>query len=272
MIVRWLSDAYQMTHHPYVNSNQTSVRQVSHTHQTYTIHLTDIWWMSGICLVHLWCTYGTVYVWWAYSTCLVYMWYLSDRCLVGVDRCLVGHLTVIWQLSGDHLTRSNRQIAPVWWKRWSTKWQVRLNSEYVSAFYTIKGKYMLLYNTWLESRLPTPYVTKYELPTHLVETESKIPYLHVVSFCRFSAWRIASSRHRWRHLDIWHTGRNCKVLCWISIYWRQISQSCIEKFTRSWGTILPLIKKFTSPVSRVIVCYHFQSLYVNIPYGLTASL
>ncbi len=91
MIDRRLSDAYQMPHQTPVNSNQT-VRQVQHLHQTYTIHMTDIWWMSGVCLVNIWCTYGTVYVWWAYGTCLVYMWYLSDRCLVGVDRCLAGHL------------------------------------------------------------------------------------------------------------------------------------------------------------------------------------
>ena len=130
MIVRWLSDACQMPHQTPVNSNQTSVRQVPHLHQTYTIHLTDIWWMSGICLVDVWCTYGTVYVWWAYGTCLVYVWYLSDRCLVGVDRCLVGHLTGIWQSSGDHLTRSTRQIATIWRKRWCTgDWSVKSPKE-----------------------------------------------------------------------------------------------------------------------------------------------
>ena len=74
--------------------------------------------MSGICLVDIWYTYGTVHVWWAYGTCLVHMWYLFDRCLVGVDRCLVGHLTVIWQSSGNHLTGATRQIANVWQKRW----------------------------------------------------------------------------------------------------------------------------------------------------------
>ncbi len=47
----------------------------------------------------------------AYSIYLVYVWYLSDRCLVGVDRCLVGHLAGIWQLSINHLTGSTRQIS-----------------------------------------------------------------------------------------------------------------------------------------------------------------
>ena len=77
MIDRCLSDGCQMPHQTPVNSNQTSVRQVPHLHETY----------------------------------LVYMWCLSDR-------CLVGHLTGIWQSSDDHLTGSTRQIANVWWKRW----------------------------------------------------------------------------------------------------------------------------------------------------------
>ncbi len=107
-----------MPHQTSVNSNQTSVRRVPHLPQTDTIHLIDIWWMYGICLVDIWYIYGTVHVWWAYGTCLVYMWYLFDRCLVGVNRCLVGHLTVIWQSSGSHLTGATRQIATVWQKRW----------------------------------------------------------------------------------------------------------------------------------------------------------
>ena len=74
----------QMPHQTSVNPNQTSVRQVPPLHQTYTIHLTDI------------------YVWWAYGTCLMYMWYLSDR-------CLVGNLTIVWCSSDrEHQTNSNR--------------------------------------------------------------------------------------------------------------------------------------------------------------------
>ncbi len=46
-----------------------------------------------------------------YGKCLVYKSYLSDR-------CLVRHLTGIWQSSDNHLTGSTRQIATVWWKRW----------------------------------------------------------------------------------------------------------------------------------------------------------
>ncbi len=51
---------------------------------------------------------------------MVHVWYLSDRCLMGVDRCLVGHLTGIWQSSDNFLTGSTIQIATVWRKRWST--------------------------------------------------------------------------------------------------------------------------------------------------------
>ncbi len=69
-------------------------------HQTYTYtrhppDMSDMWYMSG-----------------------AYMWYLSDRCLVGVDRCLMEHLAGIWQPSVNHLTGSTRQIATVWWKQW----------------------------------------------------------------------------------------------------------------------------------------------------------
>ncbi len=69
-------------------------------HQTYTRHPPHICQMCG--------------------SCLVYMLYLSDRCLVGVDRCLVKHPTGIWQSSDNHLTGSTRQIATVWRKRWCT--------------------------------------------------------------------------------------------------------------------------------------------------------
>ncbi len=43
-----LSDDCQISHQTSFNSHQTSVRQVPDIHQTYTIYLTDIWWMSGI--------------------------------------------------------------------------------------------------------------------------------------------------------------------------------------------------------------------------------
>ena len=54
------------------------------------------------------------------TRCIIqyHMWYLSDRCLVVVDRCLVRHLADTWQLSDNHLTESTRQIAGVWRERW----------------------------------------------------------------------------------------------------------------------------------------------------------
>ncbi len=76
-----------------------------HTSGRYVV---DVWYMSGGCLVYIWHSICLVSIWYMSG-----VWYLSDRCLVGVDRCLVGHLT------DDRLTGSNRQIATVWRKRWS---------------------------------------------------------------------------------------------------------------------------------------------------------
>ncbi len=44
------------------------------------------------------CHIGTPLLRTLHMVCLVYMWYLSDRCPVGVNRCLVGydrHLTIV---------------------------------------------------------------------------------------------------------------------------------------------------------------------------------
>ncbi len=43
---------------------------------------------------------------------------LTDKRLLGIDRCLVDHLEGIWHSSDNHLTRSTRQIATDWWKWW----------------------------------------------------------------------------------------------------------------------------------------------------------
>ena len=65
--IRHLSDKYHLY-----------TRHVPHAHQTYTVP--D---------VHQTYTRHPPYICQIYGICLVYMWYLSDRCLVGVDRCLV---------------------------------------------------------------------------------------------------------------------------------------------------------------------------------------
>ncbi len=120
--VKWLTDDCQMLARCPTRHLSTPTRHLSDKYHIYTRHIPYIWQISGGCLVNIWCTYGTVYVWWAYGICLVYMWYLSDKCLVGVDICRAGHLTSIWQLSGDHLTGSTRQIVTVWRKRWCSIW------------------------------------------------------------------------------------------------------------------------------------------------------
>ncbi len=116
--VRRPSDNCQMSQQTSVNSNQTSVRQVPHIHQTCTICPPDIY--CAICTAddHQTYTRHPPPICQMYGICLMYMWYLSDRCLVGVDRCLVRHLTGILQSSDNHLTGSTRQIATVWRKRW----------------------------------------------------------------------------------------------------------------------------------------------------------
>ncbi len=84
MIVRRMSDACQMPH-------QTFTRDPKDIHHWMSGgSLADVWWMYiwYMCGVHM----AYVYL------CIWYM-YLSDRCLAGVDRCLVRYLAGIWHLS-----------------------------------------------------------------------------------------------------------------------------------------------------------------------------
>ncbi len=99
--VRQLSDACQMSYQTSVNSHQTSVSQVPHIHQTCTIcppdmscsictpdvhqtstgYLSDIWYMSGVYVVHVRQMSGG-------------SWQMSDG-------ASCRHLTTIWQGAPD---------------------------------------------------------------------------------------------------------------------------------------------------------------------------
>ena len=115
--VRWLAYACKMPHETSVNCYQTSVRQVPHLHQTYmyTIHLTDIWWMSGICLVDIW------FIHW-YSISLVGIWYMSGVYVVLVWQLSGGS----WQMSGG---TSDMHLTIVWW---SSDWEHQTISNHLA--------------------------------------------------------------------------------------------------------------------------------------------
>ncbi len=75
-----------------LSENQSSVRQAPHLHQTYTIYLTNICWMSGICLVNIWCTYGVHMVQYMSGRHMVRVWCICGTCLIDVWR----ELTDVW--------------------------------------------------------------------------------------------------------------------------------------------------------------------------------
>ncbi len=77
------------------DNRQTIVRGPTRHLSTPTRHLSDKYHIYIRHVPHAHQTYGT---------CLVYMWYLSDRCLVGVDRCLVG------QASDNRLTGTVKYV------------------------------------------------------------------------------------------------------------------------------------------------------------------
>ncbi len=106
-----LSDDYQTIVGCPTRHLSTPTRHLSDKYHTCTICPPDIF--CAICTsdVHQTYTRHPPHICQMYGICLVYKWYLSDR-------CLVRHLTGIWQSSDNHLTGSTRQIATVWRKRW----------------------------------------------------------------------------------------------------------------------------------------------------------
>ncbi len=86
----------------------TPTRHLSYMYDIYTRHVPYVHQTYTVPYVHQMPTRHPPDICQIYGICLVYMSYMSDRCLVGVDRCLVGHLAGIWQSSGrEHQTNSN---------------------------------------------------------------------------------------------------------------------------------------------------------------------
>ncbi len=133
--VRWLSHDCQMPARCLTRHLSIPTRHLSDKYHIYNRHIHTvpcIWqtfncWMSGICLVDIWCTYGTLH------TCLVGIWYMSGVYVVLVWQMSCGSWHYvwwdIWQASDNCLAITwhgapDNLIATIWRKRWSTS---RLN-------------------------------------------------------------------------------------------------------------------------------------------------
>ena len=88
---RHLSKSHQTSvnsHQTSANFHQTSIRQVPHLPQISVRYVVYVWYKCGTCLTDVWLELADV-------------------------------LWGIWPSSDNHMSGSTKQIATVWWKRWS---------------------------------------------------------------------------------------------------------------------------------------------------------